>query len=577
MSTYGAGTYGSAGGTYGDLLGVTTHERSAALAATGAISSAGIKVVARSAAISATAAVVAVGQRRLQRSAAIASTAAIASAGQRRLHRSAAISSAAAITSSGTVEGAPETISRSASLTAVGSIAAIGDVFLHNRSASLSASATISARGHRLVSAAPFLVREPDVLSASVDIAGGNALRFGPDRGDEGELPLSIDWATQNPGGFADGSVVLSRPPWISAADAPLFGGFEIRGRGGDLKWAGRVKGVPQVDATTIRIEGEGLAAALSDDEFYREVYAHNDLSAWTGPAAERQLNLVNSGILPLSDGGPTNDPGTPSIATQITLPIDALTNADQYSEQWLRVDGIPLGTILGSWQTNDVIFLGDPTWEWEANFSLDGLFEDTGTGNLNVGAGPIGASGTFTHTNPDFDIPADWVFIVFKGVGIFSEVLGELAAVYWVPTVLGTHGLTPHELDDGRWGLIDSEIIAHAVENGTPSIPVDSTAIVSDDFIVPHFVQSGTVQSLIEEISVYGSAGGRLNDWGVYESFFWRPPGWGKTWRVRHDEVAMPSEAGPVTDNRCTGMVVTYSDGAGRPSSRFAVRLSCE
>jgi len=146
--------------------------------------------------------------------------------------------------------------------------------------------------------------------------------------------------------------------------------------------------------------------------------------------------------------------------------------------------------------------------------------------------------------------------------------VLGELAAVYWRPTVLGTHGLTPHDLGDGRWGLIDSDIIAHAVENGAPSVPVDSTAIVTDDFIVPHFIADGTIQSVIEELSVYGSAGGRLNDWGVYEAFFHRPPGWGRTWRVRRDEVAMPSETGPDASTACTGMVVTYSDGAGTSKS---------
>jgi hypothetical protein len=60
---------------------------------------------------------------------------------------------------------------------------------------------------------------------------------------------------------------------------------------------------------------------------------------------------------------------------------------------------------------------------------------------------------------------------------------------------------------------------------------------------------------------------GGRLNDWGVYEAFFWRAPGWGETWRVRRDEVEF-GEGGPTTEGRCTGMVVTYTDGAGRELS---------
>ena len=76
---------------------------------------------------------------------------------------------------------------------------------------------------------------------------------------------------------------------------------------------------------------------------------------------------------------------------------------------------------------------------------------------------------------------------------------------------------------------------------------------IDSGGFVVPHVVHTGTVRELIEQITVYGGTGGRLNDWGVYEAFFHRAPGWGETWRVRRDEVEF-CEGGPTTEGRCHG-----------------------
>ena len=73
--------------------------------------------------------------------------------------------------------------------------------------------------------------------------------------------------------------MTLTRPPWISAADAPLMASYKVTNQGGELRYQGRAKATPQVDANTIRIEAEGLAAALDDNEYWRFLGVHNDLT----------------------------------------------------------------------------------------------------------------------------------------------------------------------------------------------------------------------------------------------------------------------------------------------------------
>ena len=82
-----------------------------------------------------------------------------------------------------------------------------------------------------MVPTVPFFVSEPETLSVALEVTGGQSLSFGPDREDEGEIPLSIEWSTQNPGGFADGATTLTRPAWISAADAPLMASYKVTTR----------------------------------------------------------------------------------------------------------------------------------------------------------------------------------------------------------------------------------------------------------------------------------------------------------------------------------------------------------
>jgi hypothetical protein len=420
--------------------------------------------------------------------------------------------------------------------------------------------------------AVPFFVTEPETLSVSLEVTGGQSYCFGPNREDEGDIALSIEWSTQNPGGFADGAVTLARPPWISAADAPLMASYKVTNQGGELRYQGRTKAAPQVDATTIRIEAEGLAAALDDNEYWRFLGVHNDLTAWGEPSVERQQALIALSTMPqLNTSVAASDTGLPALATRLEGTWEAPQGVS--CEGWLDTAGMDIAEIRYGWQrSEDINVIDDLNWAW--GISFNDTLDTAGAGSLDT-TGNLWAAGPDEGTLTAAGAGRRYATVLLY-YAIPSVAGGESDArtIWWhVLSAFGTHGLTPVSVtgdDPGpqeRWGLLDRDIIEFAVSDGAPDIPMSAAFIDSGDFVIPHIVHTGTVRELIEQITVYGGVGGRLNDWGVFESFFHRAPGWGETWRVRRDEVEF-SEGGPTTEGRCTGMVVTYTDGAGREHS---------
>lgn len=400
------------------------------------------------------------------------------------------------------------------------------------------------------------------VLTCRLDLDDGRSWVFGPEAKDPGDIPNEISWGTQNPGGFGDASITLTRPPWVTAQDAPLLARAQITGPGGELMYQGRVTGTPQIDATNIKIDLEGLIKALSDDESFRFLGVHNDITAWSGPSIQRQGYLADLGVIASSEGGVVFDAEDLSaLSTTLTLPFIGPID----SELWLHIDGMTIETLVGSWKRGPHVSGTDPDMHWQAHLADTDAAVTISTSDL-AGLGP----GTFEVNGDGSQGYAALTFVYDSAVAGFD---GIQFILYWVPSAFGTHGLTHRQLPDGRWGLLDSDIIKYAVAQ-VGAIPVDQTAIDSGatidqgGFIVPHVVHTGTISALIELITAYGGPSGRLNDWGVYESFFWRPPGWGRTWRARRSRESEPSGPGPTVQNQCTGIVVMYTDGAGRSMS---------
>lgn len=148
IAVYPSGLTDARSDAHYDARNVSTLERSAALSAAGAITTAGQRDLLRSAAVAATVLIATAGQRVIQRSASLAATGAIATAGTfwTTFERSAGLTATTGIATSGQRD-----LHRSASLTATGAIAVIGQVVggtvTHERSAALSASAVIASSG----------------------------------------------------------------------------------------------------------------------------------------------------------------------------------------------------------------------------------------------------------------------------------------------------------------------------------------------------------------------------------------------------------------------------------------------
>ena len=397
-----------------------------------------------------------------------------------------------------------------------------------------------------------------DFLACELDWRNGSSpTRFGPDEEDPGDLPRSISFDTQNPGGYGTGSVTLARPPWIRAEDAPLFGSARFYGPGGKTRYEGRVKGTPQVSATEIRIEFEGWSAHLTDDETFRFLGVHNDHSGWVGPSVQRKLNMLASAFSPQDATVTQDDTGLPAL--ELTVNGDFPADARGLCEGYLNVEGLPLGAIRHNWKKSATIDTG-LAWFWYVQLSDDDVLTTLdSSGNLKAagpGSGTVTASGTRRYAN---------VQLYFDGA---TGGEGQWSVFFPALSVFGTHGLTQRALADGRYGLLGSDILRYAIPAGAPLLTVGPDSIADSAFVFPHVVHtSGGVQGLVEYITAYGTASKQLADWGVYDDreFFWKAPGWGRTWRVRRDQVVTPNEDGPVGDERCTGVLVSYTDGAGK------------
>jgi hypothetical protein len=139
----------------GEGGGGATHERSAALAATTGIASAGVfwSTLERSAAIGAATAITTVGRRDVLRSAALSAATAVTAAGHGELNRSAALSAVTAIEAAGT---SATTVERSAALAAVTGVSTVPQRDLQ-RSAALSAASLVVTEGERALQRAALL------------------------------------------------------------------------------------------------------------------------------------------------------------------------------------------------------------------------------------------------------------------------------------------------------------------------------------------------------------------------------------------------------------------------------------
>lgn len=422
-------------------------------------------------------------------------------------------------------------------------------------------SAATIRRHHRLgvrggVSLA--LLRErPSWRALEVTRADGELVRFGPDENDPRDTLDSWEFGTTMPGGFADGSAVVPRPPSLRADDARLFASARVYGPDG-TDYEGRVVGVPQVGSDHVRLTLEGHVAELDDDKSFRRLYVQRDLTAWEAMSTSRRVLLYGLGR---HFGGFAREPdaaGAPSLA------LDA---SGRWSESHFTVEAV--------YNAGDGILLGKADYGWTAQgvniatwlARLQGMDDDISAGEVN-GTDQITSIATSGSRVGETSIDG-------KPVAFFQLYFGGTSGAdverRWTVrnVALFGRGLTIRG-DYPNRGLYASDIVYDAVTKATGLKATLGGSIAQSDYIVLQAVYDQpktTARAPVESMAAFGH-GNVPNDWGVYErrEFFWLPPGtYGRTWRVRRDQVASPESDGPDAERRIAGIQITYRDVVGR------------
>lgn len=385
----------------------------------------------------------------------------------------------------------------------------------------------------------------------------GERVRFGGDEHSVDNLPSDLQHKTQNPGGYGEASFIVRRPDWLTQ-QAVQYAPSRLYGPGGCDRHIGRVSDVVKADGEFVRIELEGRVAELADNEYFRFLGVHNDMGDWGSPSTQRQIDLTDDWILEAPSTGQA-DSGLPALMLSVG-PKESTVKAG-LCEAMLNIDNMALGALLGSWvKSPNLDAAGDGNWHLDARLAEDDVQSGVvdNTGELFPGATPW-------IVNPSGDRRRAFVDLLYETAGALNE---TYLATLPVLSQFGRHGLPARALADGRWGLRTSDVIGHLVSTYS-SLPVLPNSIEDSELDVPHIVQtSGTMTSLIEDLSLYGGGTGDLNDWGCYDHFFWRSPGWARTWRLRRDQVELDDDDGVSAKERFRGVVVTWSDGAGRSHS---------
>lgn len=400
-----------------------------------------------------------------------------------------------------------------------------------------------------------------DWLACELVYDDGRVRRFGPDERDDADIPKSITFDTQIPGGFSTATVVLPRPPDLRADDAALFSSVNFYGAGKRIAYEGRVVGIPQVGAQEIRLQLEGWVNHLADDARFRAVYRDIDLTRWGETSNARKEANIGFGYSPEVSIAPTRDD---SVKPALRLTRNG-AQATKSTQEVFFDSGIP-GGLSAAW-IDVATYIGygasDAAMQIIA-ISNDTFADQLASGDFDGGPQAFNEYGTFTSprralaiqvrrdTAAAFGADGADYGAFFKGIAVYGA---------RVPTVRGT---------DPDAGFFGSDIIANALDRAAPLLTYSlDDSIETSTFVIPHmtFLEPTTARAVVEQVTALGGAQLVPNDWGVYQyrEFFWRGPGtYGRTWRVRQDQVATPISEGPRATDRLGGIMISYQDGAG-------------
>ena len=395
-------------------------------------------------------------------------------------------------------------------------------------------------------------------IAVSLNLADGRVIRFGGDEADDADVPYDISWDTQIPGGFGAASITLPKPANLYADDQRLFSDVVIYGRGGRTLYEGYVTAVPQVGAQEIQLQCSGWSTTLERIQTFREIFVDRDLGRWGEQSNQRRIDLL--GVSRSQTGSFSVEPNASASPTLVLkVPNGAGVTG---SEAWYDAGaGNEIGSIYFSWTSHN-----NASWILQVFVANNDIASSSfaGSGDLVTGS-TFSGSGTLSASGQRYS-----AIEFYWGGGVpFGNDGEEYAATFSNLAVYGNHGL-PLRGDNPK-GVYASDVVGYVIQQAPLS--TDTSSIEPTAFVIPHLIypEDVSLRQVIEEVTALGGSSNVPNDWGVYDGkvFFWRSPGsYGRTWRVRRDQIATATSEGPDADLRVAGVKVNYQDAAGTTKS---------
>lgn len=314
-------------------------------------------------------------------------------------------------------------------------------------------------------------------------------------------LSNGFTFSSVDPGGFEMCSLNIPKdmPNTLRGQTIRIDSGLHVA-------WEGRVSEVQRSLGNQTTITGEGNGAVLADLEA-AEIFVDRDLTYWTGPSVQRQLNLVSGGFAP---GGPQvavdASNGNPSLAMTGSGPWASNANGGQIEiEALYDALGIPIGSVYVAWDFNSLAagsFLGElllATSDTLGTNDNGGAFSTT-TGSQTV---------TATTSNRVF------ACLLFQGPSTAGGQNNAQYILYFQNlAVYGKHGLSTQGSTPG--GFYPSQIAGWAVGQTSKLQPGTIPDTDATGYVLPHSVYR-TAVPLNQIIDDMAKAAGW--HWGVWES----------------------------------------------------------
>ena len=402
-----------------------------------------------------------------------------------------------------------------------------------------------------------------DDLSLLVTHTDGRTTRWGPDELDAGDIPSDLTFDTSDPGGDTVLATELLRRIDVVQHDEAAFDNVEVIDKAGETIWEGRMAAFPREhgDSFSVRPQAEGWVAHLRDHTAAQEVYVDTAMDSWADlPYLNEKVRIAAASQSAAELSFARDDGWT------CALPNQALPTGSQ-AELWYAMPGtVNIAKVAYQGKENLPSFVGlnSRAFEMAAGDQYDGSQSLAVTNDDTLRY--------LTPTTPRRYVAA----FVYVGTG------GTPAVAHYITykqlVVYGDHGVTLRDNGTEAQGVFASDVVEHAVAkyapllNFTPGESVEPTSVVIPHLVFPELT---TAEAIIQAANRV-----HLATWGVGpgKQFYMRQPDPDRlTWRARLSEGAKPRLDGTSSSDIFNGVIVQFTDAAGRTVSVGPPGMGCE